>query len=81
MCHISRKNVWRIIEKASLPRKSVGTRLKGTHFELKGKRRKTAERAMKRFREKGGNFSSVWRNMQQARIIPKTYQREQYPAF
>ena len=32
MCHISRKNVWRIIEKASLPRKSVGTRPKGTPF-------------------------------------------------
>ena len=58
MCHISRKNVWRIIEKVSLPRKSVGTRFKGTPFQLNGKRRKTAEREIKRFREKGGNFSS-----------------------
>ena len=26
-------------------------------------------------------FHPVWKKMQQARIIPKTYQREQYPAF
>ena len=58
MCHISRENVCRIIEKASLSRKSVGTRPEGTPFKLKGKRRRTAERAIKWFREKGGNFSS-----------------------
>ena len=52
------KNVWRIIEKASLPIKSVGTKLKGTPFYVKGKRQKTAERAIKLCREKGGNVSS-----------------------
>ena len=81
MCHISRENVWRIIEKASLQRKSVGTRPKGTPFKLKGKRRRTAERAIKRFERKGETFPPVWRNMQQARIIPKTYHRERYPTF
>ena len=39
MCHISRKNVWRIIEKASLPRESVGTRLKGTRGAREGKKK------------------------------------------
>ena len=81
MCHISRENVWRIIEKASLPRKTVGTRLKGMPFKLKGKRRRTPERAIKRFERKGETFPPVWRNMQQARIIAKTYQRERYPTF
>ena len=63
MCHISRENVWRIIEKASLQRKSVGTRPKGTPFKLKGKRRRTAERAIKRFERKGETFPPVWRKI------------------
>ena len=33
------------------------------------------------FERKGETFPPVWRKMQQARIIPKTYQREEYPAF
>ena len=60
MCHSSRESVWRIIKKASLPKKSV--RNKAQSDAVKGKRRKTAERAIKRFREKGRNFSSKLEN-------------------
>ena len=81
MCHISRKNVWRIIEKASLPRKSVRTRLKGRLSNLRARGERQLKERFSDFGRKGRTFPPDWRKMQQARIIPKTYQREQYPAF
>ena len=54
---------------------------KGRLSKLRARGERQLKELLSDFERKGETFPLVWRKMQQARIIPKTYQREQYPAF
>ena len=54
---------------------------KGRLSKLRARGERQLRRTMiKRFQEEGGTIPPNWK-MQQDRIIPKTYQRKQYPTF
>ena len=81
MCHISRENVWSIIKKASLPKKCVRNKAQRDAFLSYGQGAiHSSEERLSDFETKGETIPPNWK-MQQARTIPKTYQREQYPTF
>ena len=54
---------------------------KGRLSKLRARGERQLKERLSDFERKGETFPPVWRKMQQARIIPKTYQREQYPTF
>ena len=81
MCHNSRENVWSIIKKASLPKKSVRNKAQRDAFLSLGKEAKdSSEELLSDFERKRETIPPNWK-MEEAWIIPKTYQREQYPTF
>ena len=81
MCHISRENVWSIIKKASLPKKSVRNKAQRDAFLSLGKEAKdSSEELLSDFERKRETIPPNWK-MEEAWIIAKTYQREQYPTF
>ena len=81
MCHISRENVWSIIKKASLPKKSVRNKAQRDAFLSLGKKAKdSSEELLSDFERKRETIPPNWK-MQEAWIISKTYQREEYLTF
>ena len=72
MCHNSRESV------SKKEFKEQGQ--KGRLSKLRARDERQLKERLSDFERKGETFPPNWK-IQQARIIPKTYQREQYPAF
>ena len=79
MCHISEKNVWRIIEKASLPRKSVGTGSKGRISNLRARGERQLEERLSDFERKGETFPQFGGKCNKPGLFPRPISENSIP--